>query len=39
MRPVFSKTSAKHALIDAFEAFAAQCREDYERRDELEDDK
>jgi hypothetical protein len=38
MRPVFSRTSAKHALLDAFEAFAAQRREDYERRDELEDD-
>jgi hypothetical protein len=25
-------------LVDAFNAFAAQCRQDYERRDELEND-
>lgn len=38
MRPVFSQGSAKQALVQAFEAFAAQRRQDYERRDELEDD-
>lgn len=38
MRPVFSTGSAKQALVDAFEAFAAQRRRDYELRDELEDD-
>lgn len=38
MRPVFSQGSAKQALVEAFEAFAAQRRQDYERRDELEDD-
>jgi hypothetical protein len=38
MRPVFLKGSAKQALIDAFEAFAAQRRQDYELRDELEED-
>ncbi len=37
-RPVFSPGSAKHALVEAFEAFAAQRRQDYERRDELEDE-
>jgi hypothetical protein len=26
------------ALVDAFKAFAAQCQQDYERRDELEND-
>jgi hypothetical protein len=26
------------ALVDAFKAFAAQCRQDYDRRDELEND-
>jgi hypothetical protein len=38
MRPVFSQGSAKRALVDAFETFAAQRRQDYKRRNELEDD-
>ena len=38
MRPVFPQGSAKHALVEAFEAFSAQRRHDYELRDELEDD-
>jgi hypothetical protein len=38
MRPVFSQGSAKHALVEAFEAFAAQRRQEFEARDELEDD-
>lgn len=37
MRPVFAPASPKRALVDAFEDFAAQCRLDYEQRDELED--
>lgn len=38
MRPVYAPHTPKLALIDAFEAFAAQRRQDYEQRDELEDD-
>jgi hypothetical protein len=38
MRPVYAPKTPKHALIDAFEAFAAQRRRDYEQRDELEDE-
>ena len=38
MRPVFAPGTPKRALVDAFEAFAAQRRRDYEQRDELEDD-
>jgi len=37
MRPLFAPGSPKRALVDAFEDFAAQCRLDYEQRDELED--
>lgn len=38
MRPVFTPDSPKGALVDAFEAFAAQRRRDHEQRDELEDE-
>ncbi len=38
MRPVYAPKTPKHALVDSFEAFAAQRRRDYEQRDELEDD-
>jgi hypothetical protein len=38
MRPVYQPNSPKFALVDAFEAFAAQRRRDYEQRDELEND-
>ena len=38
MRPVYAPHTPKCALVDAFEAFAAQRRLDYEQRDELEDD-
>jgi hypothetical protein len=38
MRPVYPPNSPKFALVDAFEAFAAQRRRDYEQRDELEND-
>ena len=38
MRPVYAPKTPKHALVDAFQAFAAQRRRDYEQRDELEDD-
>ena len=38
MRPVYVPHTPKLALVDAFEAFAAQRRLDYEQRDELEDD-
>lgn len=38
MRPVYAPDSPKLALVDAYEAFAAQRRRDYELRDELEDE-
>ncbi len=38
MRPVYAPHTPKLALVDAFEAFAAQRRLDYEQRDELEYD-
>ena len=38
MRPVYAPHTPKLALVDAFEAFAAQRRLDYEQGDELEDD-
>lgn len=38
MRPVFAPGSAKQALLEAFESFAAKRREEYRQRDELEDD-
>jgi hypothetical protein len=38
MRPVFAPNTPKRALVDAYEAFAAQRRRDYEQRDELEDE-
>ena len=38
MRPVYAPHTPKLALVDAFEAFAAQRRRDYEQRDELEND-
>ena len=37
-RPVYAPHTPKLALVNAFEAFAAQRRRDYEQRDELEDD-
>ena len=38
LRPVYAPHTPKLALVNAFEAFAAQRRRDYEQRDELEDD-
>ena len=38
MQPVYAPKTPKHALVYAFEAFAAQRRRDYEQRDELEGD-
>ena len=38
MRPVYAPHTPKLALVEAFEAFAAQRRRDYELRDELEND-
>jgi hypothetical protein len=38
MRPVYVPLTPKSALISAFEAFAAQRRQEYEQRDELGDE-
>ena len=38
MRPVYAPHTSKLALVEAFEAFAAQRCRDYEQRDELEND-
>ena len=38
MRPVYVPHTSKSALISAFEAFAAQRRQEYEQRDELGDE-
>ena len=35
---VASMSCSDSALVDAFKAFAAQCRQDYDRRDELKND-